>query len=206
MQGTSEEMERIFLNLNLNISINDQLGWRGTHTCSKVPFPHRHPIEYVPFKCEEIQIWKRIRLLLLAATPNICQHYKMDDIYLFLCESTKKLWRPSRDTIWKNQIFHILAQSSRSIIIAVCLPQARGPQGMRGMRWLRLAGSIKLQVSFAEHSLFYWALLQKRPIIFLMLLTEASPYYMVTRRFSPARGASRAVAECKIGFEVTRRN
>jgi len=31
--------------------------------------------------------------------------------------------------------------------------------------WLRLVGSLKLWVSFAEYSLFYRALLQKRPII-----------------------------------------
>jgi len=34
----------------------------------------------------------------------------------------------------------------------------------RHMGWLRLVGSIKLQVSFAEYCLFYRALLQKRPI------------------------------------------
>jgi len=33
------------------------------------------------------------------------------------------------------------------------------------MGWLRLVGSLKLQVSFAEYRLFYRALLQKRPII-----------------------------------------
>jgi len=33
------------------------------------------------------------------------------------------------------------------------------------MRWLRLVGSFKLYVSFAGYSLFYRALLQKRPII-----------------------------------------
>jgi len=33
------------------------------------------------------------------------------------------------------------------------------------MGWLRLVGSLKLYVSFAEYSLFYRALLQKRPII-----------------------------------------
>ena len=32
------------------------------------------------------------------------------------------------------------------------------------MRWLRLVGFFKLLVSFAEYSLFYRALLQKRPI------------------------------------------
>jgi len=33
------------------------------------------------------------------------------------------------------------------------------------MGWLRLVGSLKLQVSFAEHRLFSRALLQKRPVI-----------------------------------------
>jgi len=33
------------------------------------------------------------------------------------------------------------------------------------MGWLRLVGSLKLYVSFAEYSLFYRALLQKRPAI-----------------------------------------
>ena len=33
------------------------------------------------------------------------------------------------------------------------------------MGWLRLVGSLELQVFFAEYSLFYRAFLQKRPII-----------------------------------------
>ena len=44
------------------------------------------------------------------------------------------------------------------------------------MRWLRLVGSFKLYVSFAEYSLFYRALLQKRPIIVRSLLIVATPY------------------------------
>ena len=46
--------------------------------------------------------------------------------------------------------------------------------GCVGMRWLRLVGSFKLQVSFAEHSLFYRAILQKRPIILRRLLVKAT--------------------------------
>jgi len=38
------------------------------------------------------------------------------------------------------------------------------------MGWLRLVGSLKLYVSFAEYCLFYRALLQKRPIILRSLL------------------------------------
>ena len=51
--------------------------------------------------------------------------------------------------------------------------QTRTP--IASMGWLRLVGSIKLQVSFAEYSLFYRALLQKRPKISLISLTEATP-------------------------------
>jgi len=43
------------------------------------------------------------------------------------------------------------------------------------MGWLRLVGSLKSYVSFAEYSLFYRALLQKRPIILRSLLIVATP-------------------------------
>jgi len=42
------------------------------------------------------------------------------------------------------------------------------------MAWLRLVGSIKLQVSYAEYSLFCRALLQERPIILSILLVAAT--------------------------------
>ena len=49
--------------------------------------------------------------------------------------------------------------------------------GFLGTWWLRLVSSLKLQVSLAEHSLFYRALLQKRPTILRSLLLEATPYH-----------------------------
>ena len=45
-----------------------------------------------------------------------------------------------------------------------------------GMGWLRLVGSFKLQVSFAEYRLFHKALLKKRPICLRSLLIVATPY------------------------------
>ena len=48
------------------------------------------------------------------------------------------------------------------------------------MGWLRLVGSLKLQVSFAEYRLFHRALLQKRPIILRSLIPVATPYAMKT--------------------------
>jgi len=44
------------------------------------------------------------------------------------------------------------------------------------MGWLRSVGSIKLQISFTAYHFFYRALLQKRPIILSILLSEATPY------------------------------
>jgi len=44
------------------------------------------------------------------------------------------------------------------------------------MGWLRLVGSLKLQVSFAEHRLFYRALLQKRHWLLRSLLIVATPH------------------------------
>ena len=52
----------------------------------------------------------------------------------------------------------------------------------RGIMWLRLVGSLKLQVSFAEYRLFYRALLQKRPIILRSLLIGATSYHVPSRR------------------------
>ena len=50
------------------------------------------------------------------------------------------------------------------------------------MGWLRLVGSLKSQVSFAEYRLFYRALLQKRPMILRSLPIVATPYaYMHIR-------------------------
>ena len=47
---------------------------------------------------------------------------------------------------------------------------------MIDMGWLRLVGSNKTQVSFAEYDLSYRALLQKRPIILRRLLIVATQY------------------------------
>ena len=49
------------------------------------------------------------------------------------------------------------------------------------MGWLRLVGSLKSYVSFAEYRLFYRALLQKRPIILRRLLIVATPYARACR-------------------------
>ena len=47
------------------------------------------------------------------------------------------------------------------------------------MGWLQLVGSLKVQDSFAEYSLFYRGLLQKRTIILRSLLIVATPYLCI---------------------------
>ena len=49
------------------------------------------------------------------------------------------------------------------------------------MGWLRLVGTLKAQVSFAEYHIFYRALLQKRPIILRSLQVVATPYVNASR-------------------------
>jgi len=48
------------------------------------------------------------------------------------------------------------------------------------IRWLRLVGSIGIQVSLAEYCLFCRALLQKRHIISSILPTKATPYHDIS--------------------------
>ena len=66
-----------------------------------------------------------------------------------------------------------LTRSSVAGITARCVLEAKGSAVMG---WLRLVGSLKVQVFFAEYSLFYRALLQKRPIILRSLLIVGTPY------------------------------
>jgi len=49
----------------------------------------------------------------------------------------------------------------------------------RGMGWLQLVGSIKLQVSFAKKTYKRDNILQKRPVILSILLPVATPYHVL---------------------------
>ena len=49
--------------------------------------------------------------------------------------------------------------------------------------WLQLVGSIKLQVFSVEYSPFYRTLLQKRPIMLSILLTEATPMILADETY-----------------------
>jgi len=62
------------------------------------------------------------------------------------------------------------------VCVCVCLQRFLYVCVKIDMGWLRLVGSLRLQVSFAEYRLFSRALLQKRPTILRSLLIVATPY------------------------------
>jgi len=78
------------------------------------------------------------------------------------CESVTSRVGESRH-IW---ISHVTLAASENSWYQFCFD----------MGWLWWAGAWKLQVSFADSSLFDCALLQKRPIILRSLLIVATPY------------------------------
>jgi len=67
------------------------------------------------------------------------------------------------------------------VCVCVCVCVCMCMSHLNAMGWLRLVGSLKLYVSFAEYSLFCRALWQKRPMVLRSLLIAAAPYY---RQFS----------------------
>ena len=77
---------------------------------------------------------------------------------------------------WFFRIF--VVWSAHSCFLNVCDLSHfwKGCLAAEPMGWLRLVGSIKLQVSFAEYCLFYRSLLRKRPMILSILLNVAFPY------------------------------
>jgi len=84
--------------------------------------------------------------------------------------------RPTQET-WTNQqdlyskIFEIFVKKTYTNKIKKDLQR-----DLAAMGWLRIVGSLKWQVSFAEYRLFHRALLQKRPIILRSLRIVATPH------------------------------
>ena len=70
------------------------------------------------------------------------------------------------------------------------------PLSFLHMGWIQLVGSLKLQVSFAEFSLFDRALLQKRPVILRSLLIVPTPYSTCLYHTIPPYNTSARVQVC----------
>jgi len=85
-------------------------------------------------------------------------------------------------------------KGSKFIVSWQCSPQNRFRHAIvkSSMWWLRLVGSLKLQVSFAKKPYIRDDILPKRPIIWRSLLFVATPYSPVLYTYLPKRGALRA--------------
>ena len=87
-----------------------------------------------------------LRSLLIVATPYHVLAMCIIMVLLHICWTLLRIYRT---------------------LLHICRTLLRINRALaRYMGWLRLVGTLKLWVSFAEYSLFYRALLQKRPDIF----------------------------------------
>ena len=80
---------------------------------------------------------------------------------------------------------HWLGMHTRSLSLLLSLARAR----FIGTGWLRLVGSLKLQVPFAKKPYKRDYILQKRPIILRSLLLIATPYW------------SNLISECRMMYD-----
>jgi len=96
-------------------------------------------------------------------------------------------WQDSRKVTFLTHIYILVYIYIFTDFSRILPEDAKSPRNCEivpgALGWLRLVGSIKLHVSFAGYSLFYMALLQKRPIILPMLLTEATSHSHSTWSF-----------------------
>jgi len=75
---------------------------------------------------------------------------------------------------WQDRYKFVMARVNASW--HVCISRGTCQRVKTGMGWLWLVGSIKLQVSFAKEPYKRDGILQKRPLVYSILLTVATPY------------------------------
>jgi len=99
-------------------------------------------------------------------------------IYIGTTHTLCDITHPKKKNLewYLNPRFRVSIPFIRSSLIHL-RSQFSGCAQMSAMGWLRLVGSLKLQVSFAEYRRCYRSILQKRPIILRSLLIEATPYH-----------------------------
>jgi len=74
----------------------------------------------------------------------------------------------------------------RSLLI-IATPYHIKTEAHANMGWLRLVGSLKIQVSFAKEPYKRYDILQKRPMILSILLIIATPYPVIYLLLLPQR-------------------
>jgi len=113
-----------------------------------------------PFKSRRSRFISWIRLVSLAENPRMTAS-----------------WRSASSSLcfraWK---WRCLSSSISRSLRRSCAFFSQIILSLRCMECLRLVGSLKFYVSFAEYRLFHKALLQERPIILRSLIVLATPY------------------------------
>jgi len=101
-------------------------------------------------------------------------------VYSIYCLEYAKTYHPRGDC----DRYHIAPSTPRYIGVVLqiygssALEQTTYIIKTAYMRWLRLVGSLKLQVSFAKEPFKRDAILQKRPVFLRRLLIGGTPYHM----------------------------
>jgi len=92
-----------------------------------------------------------------------------DDTVLFCRSLFQKNSLSFYRSLFEGHFLHVWV-SVDTVRVRICITWwTRWHRGGFAMGWLRFVKSIKLQASFAENSLFYKALLQKRPTNFSII-------------------------------------
>jgi len=125
--------------------------------------------------CQSVTSMRESHMYLMCERGNVCVSCVCTDVQIYVygyiyvsvtCIAYVNMWHQcERDT-------YILCVRGA---IRVCLTYVQMYRYMC-MGWLRLVGSIKLQVSFATEPYTRDDILQKRPLILWSLLTVATPY------------------------------
>jgi len=138
----------------------------------------------VNYMCHMFHIWVKFQ--------NMCHMFHIWNSKIcvicitFLCQIPKTMFR-----IWvkfQKTMFRIWVKFQTTMFLiwvkfqqtpGLCSKKSHTKAGLvykkSPMGWLRLVGSLNLQVSFAEYRLFYRSLLQKRPSISRSILVAATP-------------------------------
>ena len=123
---------------------------------------HKHLIFHTGQTRTEIQVYAH--RILNRTTPNTCLLAISMCVFIYI--HIQFQMRMELQTYSKH---NFTTENSKSPYLSI-------DKRNLGMGWLRLVGSLKLQVSFAEYRRFCRPLLQRRPIILRSLLIVATPY------------------------------
>jgi len=169
----------------LNFFVEQRRIRLGLNVLEPVFFRHTYvKLDQGPGRCW-MTLWRREwvmsppRVAVKRDELKLCNDIELklcNDIELKLCNDIElKLLNDSRCYTWMSHV----ATASRGcwmtcgathvLHMFYTCSMTRGATGS-----LRLVGSLKWYVSFAEYSLFYRAILQKRPIILRSLLIDAT--------------------------------